>query len=90
MDYEWDDAKGAANLTKHGVPFERAAKFEWDKAVIDEDLRHAYGERRFNAFAPIEGRLHAMVFTRRGSLVRIIGLRKANAREVGRYEKEET
>jgi len=29
-----------------------------------------------------------MVFTRRGGYLRIISLRKANAREVRRYEKE--
>lgn len=88
MEYEWDAAKAAANLAKHGVPFEHAALIEWEEALIEEDLRRSYGERRFNAFGKIEGRLHALVFTIRGRVVRIIGLRKANSREVRRYEKE--
>lgn len=35
-------------------------------AVVFEDLRFAYGERRFKAFAPLNGRLYAMCFTVRG------------------------
>ncbi|SDB25644.1 BrnT family toxin [Bauldia litoralis] len=88
MEYEWDPKKAAANLAKHGVAFERVALFEWEDALIDEDLRYAYGERRFNAFGRIEGRLHTLVFTMRGRSVRMIGLRKANSREVRRYGKE--
>jgi uncharacterized DUF497 family protein len=34
----------------------------------------------------IEGRLHALVFTETVDGVRVISLRKANAREVKRYE----
>jgi uncharacterized DUF497 family protein len=86
--YEWDPKKAAANLAKHGVSFERAALFEWKEALIDEDTRYPYGERRFNAFGKIEGRLHALVFTIRDRSVRLIGLRKANQREIRRYEKE--
>jgi len=87
-DYEWDTKKAAANLAKHGVPFERVEFFEWREAIIDEDERFPYDEVRFCAFGKIEGRLHAMVFTIRGRFIRLIGLRKANEREIRRYEKE--
>lgn len=90
MEYEWNPDKATANFIKHGVPFEAAYSFVWEEAVIEEDLRFAYGERRFNAFGRIEDRLHALVFTMRGRTVRIIGLRKANRREVRRYGKEKT
>lgn len=88
MEYEWDSAKAAANLAKHGVPFEAIERFDWDHVLIYEDNRFRYSERRFNAFAEIDGRMHALVFTMRGQAIRIIGLRKANAREIRRYEKE--
>lgn len=39
------------------------------------------------ALGKINGRLHMVVFTVRGESLRIISLRKANAREVARYEK---
>ena len=87
-DYEWDAKKAAANLAKHGVPFESVEFFEWNEAVIDEDEHFSYDEVRFCAFGQIKGRLHALVFTMRGRSIRLIGLRKANEREIGRYEKE--
>ena len=89
-DYEWDPKKAAANLAKHGIPFERVELFKWREAVIDEDQRFPYDEVRFCAFGEIEGRLHALVFTIRGRSIRLIGFRKANEREIRRYEKEKT
>ena len=86
MDYEWDPAKAAANLAKHGVSFESAEAFDWKAALVEEDKRHHYGERRFYALAEMNGRIYAMIFTRRGQAVRIISFRKANDRERRRYE----
>jgi uncharacterized DUF497 family protein len=78
---EWDDDKRAANLAKHGVDFGDAARFDWDRALEVEDARYDYGERRWRALGPIDGRLHALVYARRGDAIRVISLRKANARE---------
>ena len=66
--------------------FELAAEFEWDSALIVEDLRQGYGERRFQALGLIGDRLHMMVFTPRANKAHVISLRKANKREVKRYE----
>lgn len=60
--------------------------FEWDNALVVEDLRKDYGERRFQALGLIAGRLHALVFTPRAGLVHVISLRKANRREIKLYE----
>lgn len=54
-------------------------------AVIDPDFRYAYGESRFQALGLIAGRLHLLVFTMRGDVLRVISLRKANLKEVRRY-----
>jgi len=88
MEYEWDPTKAAANLRKHGIAFETAHAFDWETAIVEADNRFPYGEQRFCAFGSIEDRLHAVVFTVRGSAIRLIGLRKANKREVRRYEQE--
>jgi len=85
--YEWDDLKRQANIAKHGVDFSLAEDFDWKTAHIEQDLRSEYGEARFVAFGWIDNRLYVLVFTRRGHVLRIIGLRKANQREVERYEK---
>jgi len=44
------------------------------------DIRSADEERRI-AFGTIEGRLFACIYTMRGSVYRIISVRKANRRE---------
>jgi len=51
-----------------------------------EDLRKDYGERRFQALGLIGNRLHVMVFTPWANKAHVISLRKANKREVKRYE----
>ena len=82
MTYEWDSDKATANLVKHGVAFDNAKDFSWDLAVGWIDDRADYGELRRIAVAPLRGRLHVMVFTKRGERIRIISLRKANLREM--------
>lgn len=86
MRLDWDERKRRGNLAKHGVDFAATETFAWSEAVVIEDTRHNYGEARFQAFGPIDGRLHSLIYTRRGDTVRVISLRKANARERKRYE----
>ena len=78
---EFDPRKDAVNVSKHGISLGRAQDFDWSSAVIRADSRRTYGEPRFVATGPIDGRLHVLVYTPRGLAVRVIGLRKANARE---------
>ena len=87
-DVSFDPAKNERNIASRGISFEVAERFEWDTAMIAEDLRRAYGERRFQALGFISGRLHAMVFTPRAGKIHVISLRKANRREMRRYEAE--
>jgi len=88
---EFDARKDRINRAKHGISLSRARDFEWNEARIEPDGRRDYGEPRFVATGMIDGRMHVLVFTRRGDAVRAIGLRKANARERKRHEqKEET
>jgi uncharacterized DUF497 family protein len=86
MNFEWDERKRAANLAKHGIDFALIAEFSFEDAVTVIDDRHDYGEVRELAIGPINGRLHVLTLTRRASAIRVIGLRKANDREVKRYE----
>jgi len=84
--YEWDEAKRRSNLGRHGVDFADAGLLDWDAAFrIAQTID---GERRVLAFAPINSRLFAIVYTLRGETVRIISFRKANDREMDRYEKQ--
>jgi uncharacterized DUF497 family protein len=87
MKFEWDEAKRATNLEKHGVDFADAQKM-WQKAmVVAKDARREYGESRYVGISRIEERVMVVVYTERAvDIVRIISLRKANSREVRSYE----
>lgn len=90
MDYEWDEAKRRANIAKHGVDFGTVEDFDFETALVTVDDRYEYGERREIALGLIGGRVHVLIFHRRGTTIRVISLRKANAREAGTYESKET
>ena len=62
-----------------------ADDFDWEMAEIWQGKRCAYPETRFVALGLIETRLHVMVFCYKGKKIRIISLRKANAREEQKY-----
>jgi uncharacterized DUF497 family protein len=81
--YEWDPNKEDAST--HGVAFAAAEGFEWETAIEARDTRRPYVEVRTVAMGFIADRLHVMVFSRRAEKVRIISLRKANAKEIARY-----
>ena len=83
MELEFDPAKDAANIAKHGVSLQRAAEFEF-KAVV-QDERADYGEARYNAFGLIDDLTYCLTFTVRGEKVRPISLRRARAKEYRRY-----
>ena len=86
MNISYDPGKNEKNIAERGISFERAAEFEWSSALIVEDSRKDYGEPRFQAPGFIGKRLHALVFTPRAGQAHVISLRKANRREVKRYE----
>lgn len=89
MKIDFDPKKSERNDRERGLPFERVAEFDWGTALYLEDDRKIYSERRFVASELIGERLYIVCFTPIGG-VRIISFRKANLREVKRYEKETT
>ena len=86
MKIGFDPAKEARNIELRGISLEEATRFEWESAVVIQDTRHDYGEPRYRAFGFIDNRLPALVFTPREGGIRVISLRRANNREVMRYE----
>lgn len=82
-----DPGKERRNLAERGLSLDLAERLDWATALVWEDRRRDYGERRYCVLGFIEDRLHSVVFTPRDGRPRIISLRKANKREVNRYEK---
>jgi hypothetical protein len=85
MRVEFDSDKDRINRRKHGISLEAAAEMELLTARIIPDDRRDYGEARFRATGWIGGRLHMLVFTMRGDVLRAISLRKGNDRERRRH-----
>lgn len=86
MTYEWDDAKAAANLAKHGVPFAHATRVFDDPYRLErEGPSEDYGEPRYQALGMVEGRVLFVAFPYRGNTIRIISARRATRRERRQY-----
>lgn len=85
MKITYDPAKNASNVRNRGLSFDEAVELDWASAVMIEDTRQDYGERRFRVFGYIGERLHVLVFTPRGDAVHVISFRKANGRETKQY-----
>src|SRR5262245_91171 len=89
--FEWDPAKAAANMRRHGVAFEEAVTtFQDPLARIHNDPVHSTSERREILVGySCEGRLLVVSFTDRGSNIRLISARPATRRERSDYEEAE-
>jgi len=86
--FEWDPAKAAENLAKHGVSFEEAATVFRDAlSATGSDPDHSFGEERFITFGvSTGGRLLVIAHTERGDTIRIISARPATPGERKIYE----
>ena len=89
MQFEWDDAKSDACLAHRGFDFAYAIRaFLDDNRIVGRDRRWNYGEDRYRLLGVIEGRVFVVIYTTRGSAIRIISARKANGKEVQEYERD--
>ena len=87
MEFEWDTAKEASNLQKHGVSFDDATLVFYDTGRIETyDARGNYREDRWVtiglAFSAV---LYVVYAVRDEEAVRLISARKANANERKQY-----
>ena len=85
--FEWDEQKAELNQSKHSVNFPFATRvFDDENRLTVIDHRYDYEETRYITLAKIDNRVYAVAFTFRSSNIRLISARKANKREVKRYE----
>jgi uncharacterized DUF497 family protein len=88
MRFEWDPAKAAENLRKHGISFEEASSIFFDDlAATGDDPEHALSEQRFVTFGlSSAGRLLVVSHTDRKDRIRLISARQATRAERKLYE----
>ena len=80
----WDESKRRSNLAKHGVPFELAARFDLDNALIEED-RDVDHEQRFRAIGFVGEKLYFVFTLDEQGEVHVISMRPATPRERRKY-----
>ena len=89
LDFEWDDAKAAANFRKHGVTFEQAAYAFRDPFAVEWiDERAVDGEERVILLGMSGGQILSVVYTERGERLRIISARRATKYEKDNYYRQ--
>jgi hypothetical protein len=89
MMIEFDWVKCQRNVVERNLSFERANEVDLEAALISIDERQNYGEDRYVALCHLDKRLHVLCFTETIRGIRVISFRKANKREVLRYEKKQ-
>jgi uncharacterized protein len=88
MKFTFDPQKDRANFDKHGLSLSEANFLDWAEALSWIDNRKDYGEIRIVSLVPMNYRLYCVVYVDTRVSRRIISLRKANNREIDRYEEE--
>ena len=87
--FEWDDAKAASNWVKHDISFEMAREVFKDFFAIEwTDDAHGDAEERVVTVGMVENRLLCVIYTLRGTAIRVISARLAEPYERRRYHNE--
>jgi uncharacterized protein len=89
--FEWDEAKAAANLEKHGVNFDEAQTVFGDPhSITIFDAQHSDTEDRFiDIGIAATGRILVVVYTENEQSIRIISGRKVTPKERRHYERQD-
>jgi uncharacterized DUF497 family protein len=88
LKFEWDPAKAASNLRKHGVSFEEAQTvFEDRNAKHEFDASHSSGEDRWRVLGLSNKlRLLSVIYAKKDEkTIRLISARRATKAEARRY-----
>ena len=87
MQFEWDEAKNAANMIKHGIDFADAVAVFEGWTYSRPDLRFDYGEQRQITIGRVDDLIVVtIVHTDRNGSIRIISARSASRKERLVYE----
>ena len=88
MEFEWDQTKAAANVSKHAVSFDEAKTVFDDPLYVDfYNPDHSQNEHRYIIIGESEqGRLLMVSYAEIGDTIRIISSRELTPAERKQYE----
>lgn len=87
MEITFDTAKRDKTLEERGLDFADCGSVFAGIHLTREDKREDYQEQRFQTIGYLKSRLVVIVWTPRGTVRRIISMRKANEREKASFKK---
>ena len=89
LGFQWDLGNVDKNLIKHNVENWECEQVFFNKPLlVIDDPKHSISKKRWAAFGKTDaGRLLTVIFTKRGSLIRVISARDMNRKERKFYEK---
>jgi len=89
VEFEWDKGNLDKSYIKHGItPKEAEEVFVSENAWVTPDRKHSQKETRFIILGTsTNGNKLFVVFTLRGTKIRIVSARKMHGKEVQKYEK---
>jgi hypothetical protein len=85
MEFEWDPEKRLSNIKKHGIDFIHA-RIVFQNPYIRESAKSINGELRWLVIGLIDEDYVTVVYTLRGSVIRIISMRKARNGERRKHQ----
>lgn len=88
LSFEWDEEKAKANVKKHRIGFDEATTVFTDPfSITIHDPAHSADEQRYvDIGSSANRRVLVVVYTERGSNIRIVSCRKATPSERKLYE----
>lgn len=85
MEVEWNNAKAASNLAKHGIDFRDATNIFLDPNRVERQDPRLYTESRIQVIGLVNDVVLFVVYTEREGRYRIISARRASRDERRRY-----
>ena len=91
VSFQWNQGNSDKNLLKHNVHNWECEQVFFNKPLLVlDDPVHSAAEKRWAGFGKADsGRLLAVIFTKRGNLLRVISARDMNSKEKKFYEENE-
>lgn len=81
MEFEWDPAKSEDTFRDRGFDFAYARRVFSGSRIETADARTDYGESRIRAIGQVGPDILTVIYTVRGTILRIISARRANRKE---------
>ena len=88
--FQWDDGNSAKNWHKHSVSQSECEQVFFHRPLVTLDQQHSMSESRYFALGETNaGRAMFVVFTIRGTLIRVISARDMSRKERRIHEQAE-